>query len=115
MTKAGIAELTSGAGYYWLHGHLFVAEHPYYAQTDADGRFRLEQVPAGKYELMCWLPSWVVMRREYDPEAGIMVRYVWAEPKVQVQAVTVLANTVVDVDYRWQEKMFVDTRNDTVR
>jgi hypothetical protein len=106
LAKAGVVDLTSGAGYYWLHGHLFVAEHPYYAQTDADGRFRLEQVPAGTYELVCWMPSWVVTHREYDPEAGIMVRYIWAEPKEQMQTVAVRAGGGVDAEYRWDKKQF---------
>jgi hypothetical protein len=109
LSKAGMVELTSGAGYYWLRGHLFVAEHPYYTRTDADGRFSLEQVPDGTYELICWMPSWVVTHREYDPEAGIMVRYIWAEPKEQVQAVTVRAGGAVEAEYRWDNKLFAET------
>ncbi len=108
LSKPGIVDLTSGAGYYWLHAHLFVAEHPYYARTDADGRFKIEQVPAGTYELVCWMPSWVVMRREYDPEAGIMVRYAWAKPKEQVHAVVVRAGGTVETQYRWEKNVFID-------
>jgi hypothetical protein len=108
LTKAGIVDLTSGAGYLWLHGHLFVAEHPYYAQTDADGRFTLAHVPAGTYELVCWMPSWIVTRRERDPETGIMARLIWADPHEQTQAVEVRAGGVVDAEYRWQQKMFAD-------
>jgi hypothetical protein len=106
LTKAGIGDLTSGAGYLWLHGHLFVAEHPYYVPTDAEGRFSLDHVPAGSYELVCWMPSWIVTRRERDPETGIMARLIWAEPKEQTQAVEVRAGGVVEVGYRWQAKMF---------
>lgn len=106
LTKAGVVDLTSGAGYYWLHSHLFVAEHPYYVQTDADGRFNLEQVPAGTYELVCWLPSWVVTHRELDPETGVMVRYIWATPKEQVQTVEVRTGGTSDVTYRWTRAAF---------
>ena len=49
-------ELTSGAGHYWMRAYLMVAEHPYYALTNADGRFVLPQVPPGRYEIVCWLP-----------------------------------------------------------
>ncbi len=111
LAKAGIVDLTSGAGYLWLHGHLFVAEHPYYVQTDADGRFTLDRVPAGTYELVCWMPSWVVTRRERDPETGIMARLTWADPKEQTQTALVRAGSVVEVSYRWQEKMFGEARN----
>jgi hypothetical protein len=106
LMQAGVVDLTNGAGYHWLHGHLFVAEHPYYVQTGAAGRFSLDQIPAGKYELVCWMPSWVVTRRERDPETGIMARLIWADPQEQTQTVEVRASGVVEVAYRWQAKMF---------
>jgi hypothetical protein len=31
-----------------------VPAHPYYALTDAEGRFRLDDVPAGEYVLVAW-------------------------------------------------------------
>jgi hypothetical protein len=106
LAKAGIVDLTSGAGYYWLHGHLFVAEHPYYVQTDAAGRFRLDQVPAGKYELACWMPNWKVTRRERDPETSVVVRLIWASPKEQTRAVEVQSGQTVDATYEWREDQF---------
>ena len=57
LEQAGVVELSSAAGYYWMQAHLFVTEHPYYARTDRDGSFRLEHVPSGTYELVCWMPS----------------------------------------------------------
>ena len=35
----------------WMKAWIIVTEHPYYALTDADGRFRLENVPAGGYRI----------------------------------------------------------------
>ncbi|HYH68191.1 MAG TPA: hypothetical protein VD866_26090 [Urbifossiella sp.] len=35
-------------------GVVRVFEHPYYAVTDADGRFELKNAPAGKYRLVTW-------------------------------------------------------------
>lgn len=35
-------------------GYVRVFEHPYYAVTDADGRFELRNAPAGKYRLVYW-------------------------------------------------------------
>ena len=89
LLKSGIDELTSGAGYYWQHAHLFVDEHPYYARTDADGRFVLDQVPAGSYQLVCWMPSWIVTRKEIDPETAVIARLVWAPPQEQQLSVHV--------------------------
>src|SRR5438552_15957884 len=34
LDEAGIVELSSAAGYYWMHSYLFVSEHPYCAVTD---------------------------------------------------------------------------------
>ena len=49
---------------------MFVCDHPYYAVTDADGRFRFPSVPAGQYELVAWHPNWVVAHTERNPENG---------------------------------------------
>jgi hypothetical protein len=108
LSQVGIVDLSCGAGYYWLHAHLFVAEHPYYTRTDADGNFALEQVPAGKYEVVCWLPSWHVLRKEVDPETGIIARLAWAEPQEQVRPVQVLAGQTSKFTYRWTRAMFAD-------
>jgi hypothetical protein len=74
LEESGIVELSSGAGYYWMHAYLFVCEHPYCAVTDAAGRFEMPQVPPGDYELVTWMPSWDVVRRERDPESTAVVR-----------------------------------------
>src|SRR5262249_41099802 len=64
LMTPGLVELSSGTGQYWAHGTLFVAEHPYFTVTDADGRFVLDQIPAGKSELVVWLPNWNAKRQE---------------------------------------------------
>ncbi|HWO41173.1 MAG TPA: carboxypeptidase regulatory-like domain-containing protein [Candidatus Eisenbacteria bacterium] len=38
----------------WMRGWVVVTEHPFYAITDADGNFALENVPPGKYTLQVW-------------------------------------------------------------
>jgi hypothetical protein len=106
LTKAGIVDLKSAAGYYWLHAHLFVSEHPYFARTDADGRFTLEQAPAGTYEIVCWLPSWRVLRSERDPETGMVARLVWEDPRELTQTVRVEAGGVSEITYRWELAIF---------
>ena len=41
----------------WMSGWLIVTAHPYYAVTDPHGRFRLEHIPAGEYEVQVWHES----------------------------------------------------------
>ena len=38
----------------WMRAWIIVTEHPYYALTDANGQFRLENVPEGSYRIKAW-------------------------------------------------------------
>ena len=38
----------------WMRAYLIVTDHPYATTSDAEGRFSLEQVPAGAYTLRVW-------------------------------------------------------------
>lgn len=40
--------------YPWMKGWVGIFGHPYFAVTDADGRFELRQAPTGKYRLRIW-------------------------------------------------------------
>ena len=63
-----------------IHSHMsafiVVFNHPYFKVTDADGRFRVDNVPPGTYTLVGW----------YEGEARVR------------KAVTVTAGAVADVD-----------------
>jgi hypothetical protein len=38
----------------WMKGWVGVFHHPYFAVTDADGKFEIKNAPAGKWRLMLW-------------------------------------------------------------
>jgi plastocyanin len=38
----------------WMRGWVVIAEHPFYAVTNGDGEFVLENVPPGKYNMQVW-------------------------------------------------------------
>jgi plastocyanin len=38
----------------WMKGYVFVFDHPYFAVTQADGKFELKGVPPGTYTLVAW-------------------------------------------------------------
>jgi plastocyanin len=48
----------------WMRGWVVVAEHPFYAVTNEQGDFVLENVPAGKYTLQVWHESLGNVRQE---------------------------------------------------
>jgi hypothetical protein len=99
LEKNGLVELSSGAGYYWMRGYLFVADHPYFTRTDKEGRFKLTQVPAGKYQLVCWLPNWNIARHDRDPETALVTRVYFAPPLEQERPVEVTTKSTSKVDF----------------
>jgi plastocyanin len=38
----------------WMRGYAWTFDHPYYAVTDADGKFEIKLAPAGKQNLVIW-------------------------------------------------------------
>lgn len=38
----------------WMHAYVISTEHPFYAVSDSGGKFKLEAVPAGSFELKIW-------------------------------------------------------------
>ncbi|MFL5623146.1 MAG: carboxypeptidase regulatory-like domain-containing protein [Gemmatimonadaceae bacterium] len=41
----------------WTHAWIAVLDHPYYAQTAANGTFNIPDIPPGKYHVRAWYPS----------------------------------------------------------
>jgi hypothetical protein len=99
LDRPGLIELTSAAGYPWMRAYLFVAEHPYYTRTDAAGRFVLEQVPAGRYEVVCWMPSWIEQRHDREPETGIVSRVFFRPPLEKGKGVAVGKRQTTPVEF----------------
>jgi hypothetical protein len=99
LTERGIVELTSAAGYFWMRGYLIVDDHPYYTVTDSTGRFRLADVPAGNYELVCWLPDWREERHERDPETSLIIRLFFRPPWETVRGVELARRAEATVDF----------------
>lgn len=54
LKKSGIVSLKCDAGHTWMSGYIVVADHPYYALTDAQGNFTIDNIPPGKYTLKLW-------------------------------------------------------------
>jgi hypothetical protein len=98
----GRVELSSAAGYHWARANLFVCEHPYFALTDREGRFRFEQVPAGPVSVVAWHPNWHAAKQERDPETGLVSRTTYAAAlEVSASAsVEVGRTTTADVKLR---------------
>jgi hypothetical protein len=108
LDQGGVVHLSSGAGYFWMQAHLIVVEHPYYARTDRDGRFRMEHVPAGRYEAVCWMPSWRVARKDRDPESSLIWRVTFYRPVEQTAPVVVERHATSIVHFAWTTQLVCD-------
>lgn len=102
----GIVELSSGAGYYWMRAYLFVDDHPYYARTDARGRFTLPQVPPGSYDLICWLPNWHEARRDRNPESSHHFRLEFKPPVTRSLRLSVESGDSLEMNFELSQGMF---------
>jgi hypothetical protein len=54
--------------HFWMRGYHLVLDHPWGAVTDADGKFALPPLPAGKYDLKVWheLAGYLARSREVE-------------------------------------------------
>lgn len=57
----------------WMKGWIHVVPHPYFAVTDAQGRFEIKDAPAGRWRLMLWQETsgYIPFRSKND--VGILI------------------------------------------
>lgn len=61
-----------------IHSHMsavvLVFDHPYFTEADAEGRFRMNNIPPGTYELVAWHERLKPQRQAFSLQAGAEVR-----------------------------------------
>ncbi len=107
MPSAGLVNLRCNGGHAWMNAEILVVSHPYYAVTDADGKFELSDVPPGQYEVVAWHEGWGVARQEaaFDvlTERKIQ-RPIFTDPKTWEKSVTVEGNRTAVVNFSLSDK-----------
>ncbi len=53
LRKAGLMEITCDA-HPWMHGYLYILDHPYAAVSNDQGEFALKDIPPGVYNVESW-------------------------------------------------------------
>jgi plastocyanin len=53
-----------------MRGLILVLDTPYFAITDADGRFRLSGLPSGRYTLKAWIDSKTTRQQSVELKSG---------------------------------------------
>ncbi len=52
--KKGAAMKVECDAHDFMHAYAFVANNPYFAVVEEDGRYRIDDVPAGRYRIKAW-------------------------------------------------------------
>ena len=107
MPTVGLVNLKCNGGHTWMNAEMLVVPHPYYAVTDAAGKFELSDVPPGKYEIVAWHEGWGVVRKEgsFDvlTERRIQ-RPVFSEPRTWEKSISVDPNGTAVVNFVISDK-----------
>jgi hypothetical protein len=77
-----------------MKAYIVSLEHPYFAVTDADGRFEIPQVPPGTYTVKAWHEGWHIVAYEQDD------RPKYEEPHVRTTEVTVRPGEAAHVEFQ---------------
>ena len=106
FATAGVVEVTSGTMLSWAACDLIVCDHPYYTVTDSTGRFTLDDVPPGEYQLACRVRNWHEIGSDRDPETGLITRRRFAPPVEQSAMVQVTTRGTIEHDFTFSSTSF---------
>ncbi len=103
IDREGIHRIVCDAGHTWMLLYVHAFDHPYYAVTDANGHYRIDNVPPGTYRLHVWHEGWTANGTDAHG------RTAWSAPVEAERSVTVGADGSIaaDVDYGASAANFV--------
>jgi len=107
MNNPGVVNVKCNGGHVWMNAEIMVAPHPYFAVTDESGKFELNNVPPGTYQLVAWHEGWQIVRQEgaFDVLTERKVdRPVFSPPKSWEKSVTVSPNGTTVAGFTISEK-----------
>jgi plastocyanin len=68
----------------WMRAYIFVHSHPFFAVTDAEGRFRIDGLPPGEYSLLFRHPDAGLKEKRtvrVEADKAAMVEVTWDKTK----------------------------------
>jgi len=97
MTTPGLVMATCDAGHPWMSAYIYVVAHPYFALTDGKGRFQIDDIPPGTYNLKMWHEGIVIARTA--KEGKVVSKYYFEAPYEQAQPVTIRNGETATVNF----------------
>ena len=92
IKKPGVVEVLCDAHTH-MRAWIVVRDNPYFAVSDDDGRFRIDEIPPGRYRVTAWHEGWLVTGKDKDGRP----RY--DAPRALTQEVAVPPRGEVSVEY----------------
>ncbi len=100
IKKTGFLVATCDAGHPWMNAYIMVADQPYFAMTDTDGNYAIENIPPGEYRLVMWHEG--VRVTKVVKEGTKTVRYEYEDPYVSENQLTIERGQTSRVDFNMQ-------------
>jgi len=97
LDTPGLLTLSCDAGHPWMSAYVMVAKHPYYAVTDKNGNFSLDNIPPGNYTLHMWHEGISISKKELEHEK--VKKYEYEEPYEQSMQVTVSPKSTTTTNF----------------
>lgn len=71
----------------WMVAWIIVTDHPYYAVTGADGKYKIRNLPPGKYTIEVWHESYKAVTQEIEVKGreSKTANFVLTEKQAQAQ------------------------------
>jgi hypothetical protein len=107
MREAGVVNLKCNAGHVWMNAEVMVVKNPYFAVTDAEGNFKITDVPPGEYEIEAWHEGWRIISEEsvLDVSSQVEVkRPIYSSPETWDKKVAVKGGQTSTVDFALSER-----------
>jgi plastocyanin len=92
IKKPGVVEVVCDAHTH-MRAWIVVRDNPYFAVSDDNGQFRIDEIPPGRYRVTAWHEGWHVTGKDKDG------RPLYDPPRVLTQEVTVPARGEVAVEF----------------
>ena len=97
LPHEGTVLTTCDAGHPWMGAYIIPAANPYYALTDKEGKFRIQNVPPGTYTITMWHEGVTIVGKEM--ENGTVKKYTYEKPYEDSRQVVVPARGEVSVNF----------------